>query len=79
MRRRAGFSFSVRSPLLLLLSWPNRLDPNTGKLSLLSNVQEEYKDRKYHYYMGQYSTREAAGKVLPEIRNLGFKTANITQ
>ena len=62
---------------IFLLSWPNRLDPNAGQMSLLSNVKEELKEGKYHYYLGNYSTREEAEKVLPEIKNLGFKTASI--
>jgi N-acetylmuramoyl-L-alanine amidase len=64
---------------IFLLSWPNRLDPNSGQMSLLSNVKEELKDGKYHYYVGSYTTRAEAEKVLPEIKNLGFKTANIVQ
>lgn len=64
---------------IFLLAWPNRLDPNTGQMSLLSNVKEELKEGKYHYYLGNYPTREEAEKVLPEIKNLGFKTASITQ
>lgn len=64
---------------ICLLSWPNRLDPNVGQMSLLTNVKEELKDSKYHYYIGNYNTREEAEKVLSEIKNLGFKTANIVQ
>ena len=64
---------------ILLLSWPNRLDPNAGQLALLSNVKEELKEGKYHYFLGNYPTREEAEKVLPEIKNLGFKTAYIVQ
>lgn len=64
---------------IYLLSWPNRLDPNAGQLGLLSNVKEEFKDGKYHYYIGDYTKKEDAEKVLPEIRNLGFSTASIVQ
>ncbi|MBL7827674.1 MAG: N-acetylmuramoyl-L-alanine amidase [Saprospiraceae bacterium] len=64
---------------IFLLAWPNRLDPNAGQLALLSHVKEEFKEGKYHYYMGSYQTREEAEKVLPEIKNLGFKTASIVQ
>jgi len=64
---------------IFLLSWPNRLDPNTGQMSLLSNIKEELREGKYHYYVGNYATRAEAEKVLPEIKNLGFKTANIVQ
>lgn len=64
---------------IFLLSWPNRLDPDAGQLALLSNVKEELKEGKYHYYVGNYTTREDAEKILPEIKNLGFKTAVIVQ
>lgn len=64
---------------IYLLSWPNRLDPNVGQLSLLTNVKETNKDGKYHYYSGNYATKEDAEKVLPEILNMGFKTAAIVQ
>lgn len=64
---------------IFLLSWPNRLDPNVGQMSLLNNVKEELKEGKYHYYLGNYTNREDAEKVLPEIKNLGFKTASIVQ
>ncbi len=64
---------------ILLLSWPNRLDPNVGQMSLLNNVKEEVRDGKYHYYLGKYTSRNDAEKVLPEIKNLGFKTAMIVQ
>lgn len=64
---------------IFLVSWPNRLDPNTGQMSLLSNIKEEFKEGKYHYYVGNYATKAEAEKILPEIKNLGFKTANIVQ
>jgi N-acetylmuramoyl-L-alanine amidase len=64
---------------ILLLSWPNKLDPNVGQMSLLSNVKEEQKDNKFHYYMGSYGSKVDAEKVLAEIKNLGFKTASIVQ
>jgi N-acetylmuramoyl-L-alanine amidase len=64
---------------IFLLSWPNKLDPNVGQLSLLANVKELNKEGKYHYYSGTYATKAAAEKVLPEIQNMGFKTATIVQ
>ena len=64
---------------IFLLAWPNKLDPNVGQLSLLANVKEFNKDGKYHYYSGIYSTKADAEKVLPEIQNMGFKTATIVQ
>jgi hypothetical protein len=48
-------------------------------MSLLNNVKEEVKEGKYYYYLGKYTNRMDAEKVLPEIKNLGFKTATIVQ
>lgn len=64
---------------IYLLTWPNKLDPNVGQLSLLANVKELNKEGKYHYYTGVYATKADAEKVLPEIQNMGFKTATIVQ
>ncbi|HLP94058.1 MAG TPA: N-acetylmuramoyl-L-alanine amidase [Saprospiraceae bacterium] len=64
---------------ILLLAWPNKLDPNVGQLSLMSNVKEKFHDGKYHYYSGRYTSKADAEKVLPEIHNMGFKTASIVQ
>ncbi len=64
---------------ILLLAWPNKLDPNVGQLSLMTNVKEQFQNGKYHYYSGKYASREDAEKVLPEIQNMGFKTATIVQ
>ncbi|MEZ4895071.1 MAG: N-acetylmuramoyl-L-alanine amidase [Saprospiraceae bacterium] len=64
---------------IYLLSWSNKLDPNAGQLGLLSDVHEVNEGGKYHYYFGNYSSMEEAEKILPEIRNLGFKTAKIVQ
>lgn len=70
---------SAPSFTIFLLSWPNRLDPNVGQLSLLANVKELNKEGKYHYYSGNYTSKAEAEKVLPEIQNMGFKTAAIVQ
>jgi len=64
---------------IFLLSWPNKLDPDVGQLSLLANVKETKVDGKYHYYSGDYATKADAETVLPEILNMGFKTAAIVQ
>jgi N-acetylmuramoyl-L-alanine amidase len=64
---------------IFLLAWPNKLDPNVGQLSLLTNVKVLNKEGKYHYYSGTYATKTEAEKVLPEIQNMGFKTASIVQ
>jgi hypothetical protein len=64
---------------IFLLAWPNKLDPNVGQLSLLTNVKVLNKEGKYHYYSGNYATKAEAEKVLPEIQNMGFKTAIIVQ
>jgi N-acetylmuramoyl-L-alanine amidase len=64
---------------IFLLAWPNKLDPNVGQLSLLANVKEIHKEGKYHYYSGTYTSKAEAEKVLPELQNMGFKTASIVQ
>jgi N-acetylmuramoyl-L-alanine amidase len=64
---------------IFLLSWPNKLDPNVGQLSLLTNVSEVKKEGKYQYYMGNYTSKADAEKVLPELFNMGFKSAAIVQ
>ena len=60
-----------------LLSWPGPLDRNSGKLALLSNVKEEKSGSEYRYFIGTFATREEADLMLSEIKNLGFKTAQI--
>ena len=62
---------------IFLLSWPLKMDRNAGQLGLIGDITEEKIDEKYHYFTGQYKTREEAEKMLPEIRNLGFRTAAI--
>ncbi len=68
-----------KSYTIFLLAWPNKLDPNVGQLSLLSNVKILNKEGKYHYFSGNYASKAEAEKVLPEIQNMGFKTATIVQ
>jgi N-acetylmuramoyl-L-alanine amidase len=60
---------------IFLLSWPQRLDKNTGQLGLLSGVQEEIISGQYHYFLGNFAARSEADKMLSEIKNLGFRTA----
>lgn len=60
-----------------LLSWNSRLDRNTGQLSLLSEVEEEHSNGQYHYFVGRFAARSEAEKMLPELINLGFRTAKI--
>lgn len=62
---------------ILLLSWPMRMDKSTGQLALLSDVTEEKIDGNYCYFTGKYTTFAEAEKMLPEFRNLGFRTASI--
>jgi N-acetylmuramoyl-L-alanine amidase len=62
---------------IFLLSWPMRMDKNTGQMALLSDVKEEKIGGNYHYFTGHYATRAEAEKMLPEIKNLGFRTASI--
>jgi cell division protein FtsN len=60
---------------IFLLSWPQRLDRNTGQLGLLSDVQEEIISGQYHYFLGNFTARNEADRMLSEIKNLGFRTA----
>ncbi|TNE55526.1 MAG: N-acetylmuramoyl-L-alanine amidase [Bacteroidetes bacterium] len=64
---------------IFLLSWPSRLDKNAGNLSLLTDVKEEQANGQFNYYFGQYSARGEAEKMLPELFNLGFRSARITE
>ncbi len=60
-----------------LLSWNTRLDRNTGQLALLTDVEEVYADGQYHYYLGRFMHRTEAEKLLPDLYNLGFRTARV--
>ena len=60
-----------------LISWPTRLDTNSGLLSLLSDVKEVRGTTEYHYYLGHYKDQNEANKMLAEVRNLGFRTASL--
>ena len=62
---------------ILLLSWPGPLDRNTGRLALLTNVKEVKAESEYRYYYGPFANQEEAEKMLPELKNMGFKTARI--
>lgn len=62
---------------IFLMSWPSRLDKNAGQLSLLSDVAEEKSAGQYHYFTGKFATRAEAEKMLPELFNLGFRTAKV--
>jgi hypothetical protein len=55
------------------------MDLNSGLLSLLSGVREEVADGKYHYYIGAFSARAEAERMLPELVNLGFASATIVE
>ena len=60
-----------------VLSWPNQMDRNTGKLALLTNVKEEKSGNEYHYLSGPFTTKEEADLMLTEIKQMGFKTAKL--
>lgn len=62
---------------IYLMSWKSRLDKNTGQLSLIGDVEEEQNSGEFQYYTGKFATRSEAEKMLPEIINLGFRTAKI--
>lgn len=53
------------------------MDKNSGQLALLSDVTEEKIEGNYHYFTGKYTSMSEAEKMLPEIKNLGFRTATI--
>jgi len=74
---KAGKTPLSTSFRIFLLSWPKRLDPNAGQLSLLGDIKEEQAEGKFNYYTGRYASRAEADKMLSEIKNLGFKTASI--
>lgn len=64
---------------IYLMSWTSRLDKKTGQLSLLGDVEEEQSGGQFHYYTGKFKTQAEAEKVIPELRNLGFRTAKVVQ
>lgn len=72
---------SIAEPIgpfrIFLLTWPVRMDKNSGQLALLSDVTEEKIEGNYHYFTGKYTSMSEAEKMLPEIKNLGFRTATI--
>ena len=53
------------------------MDTQSGLLGLLSNVEEEKGTGEYRYYTGSFANRTEAERMLPEIINLGFRTAQI--
>jgi N-acetylmuramoyl-L-alanine amidase len=74
-------NISIAEPIgpfrIFLLSWPMRMDKNSGQLALLGEVMEEKIEGNYYYFTGKYDTMDEAEKMLPEIKNLGFRTASI--
>lgn len=62
---------------IFLMSWPSRLDKNAGQLALLGDVVEEKSAGQFQYFTGKFATRGEAEKMLPELFNLGFRTAKV--
>ncbi|HMX41119.1 MAG TPA: hypothetical protein PKD78_12350, partial [Saprospiraceae bacterium] len=62
-----------------LASWKTRIDRNVGQMGLISGVKEEQADGQYHYYTATFATRKEAEELLPDIKNLGFRTAKIVE
>lgn len=60
-----------------LLSWPSKMDLNTGQMGLISGVKEERGDGQYHYFTSTFATRKEAEELLADIKNLGFRTAKV--
>ncbi len=63
--------------MIHVLTWPSPMDKNSGKLALLTKVQEEKYGTEYRYYTGPYKTREEADLMLTEVKLMGFRTATI--
>ncbi len=63
--------------MIHVLSWPSPMDKNSGKLALLTKVQEEKYGSEYRYYTGPYKTREEADLMLTEVKLMGFRTATV--
>lgn len=70
--KKAGAAYRIH-----LMSWASRLDRNTGQLSLLGDVEEEQSGGQFHYFTGTFAARTDAEKMLPELQNLGFRTAKV--
>jgi N-acetylmuramoyl-L-alanine amidase len=62
---------------ILLMTWNSRIDRKSGQLGLLSDIQEEKDGGQYKYFTGTFSSLSEAERTLPEIKNLGFRTAVI--
>jgi N-acetylmuramoyl-L-alanine amidase len=60
-----------------LISWPLRLDPNSGQLAILRDIREEQSGGQYHYFVGTFATYAEAEHMLAEVRQLGFRTATV--
>jgi len=74
----AASNFDGNGPFrIFLMSWPMRMDKSSGQMALLGDVKEEKIGTDYHYFTGHYKSRNEAEKMLPEIKNLGFRTAAI--
>ena len=62
-----------------LMSWSSKMDRNAGQMGLISGVKEEQADGQYHYFTSTFATRKEAEELLPDIKNLGFRTAKIVE
>jgi len=60
-----------------LLSWATKMDRDSGQMGLISGIKEEQSEGQYHYFTSTFATRAEAEELLPEIKNLGFRTAKI--
>ncbi|MFN4081304.1 MAG: N-acetylmuramoyl-L-alanine amidase [Saprospiraceae bacterium] len=62
---------------ILLISWPNRMDMQSGHFALLTQLEEIKQPDAYYYYTGKYETRKEADAALAELKLLGFLQAKI--
>ncbi len=62
---------------ILLTSSPTRLDLTAERFQLVGQVEEKREGNQFRYYTGTFASEKAAGTMLAEVKNLGFRQAEI--